>query len=295
MVTRSALGKVGRALALAVVLLSIGIGHAAHADNVDTLVGQLQNDDSDKVRFVAAVNLTKLGDPRAILPMVKCVGNDSDDKTREACALGLGKLVTTATKPGIKGLVINTLKRVANDDSSARVKSQAVASLTNLGSSAPTTGTATTGANNSGKNGAYVNIGAMSVKLGNPNDAKLRAIMVRSATLALGKAGGKITTSWDGGAVPNAADLNKKQFAGFFIDGTLNSATANVSGSTGTITCKVSMLLASFPDKNIVANLNGGASVQGGASAKEQALSQEDCVEAVVSDMIAKRVIPAIH
>ena len=127
------------------------------------------------------------------------------------------------------------------------------------------------------------------------SDAKLRAIMVRSATMAMGKAGGKITTAWDAGAVPTAADLNKKQFAGYFIDGTLNSATASVSGSTGTITCKVSMLLASFPDKNIVANLNGGASVQGGASPKDLALSQEDCVEAVVSDMIAKRVIPAIH
>jgi hypothetical protein len=283
-----------RVVALAIALLSVGLGRAARADNVDTLIGQLNSDDSDKVRFVAAVNLTKLGDPRAILPMVKCVGNDSDDKTREACALGLGKLVTSATKAGIKGLVVSTLKRVANDDSSARVKSQAVASLNDLGSTAPTSGTATTGANNSGKNGAYVNIGAMSVKLGNPNDAKLRAIMVRSATVAMGKAGGKITTSWDGGA-PTAADLNKKQFAGYFIDGTLNAATANVSGSTGTITCKVSMLLASYPDKNIVANLNGGASVQGGASPKDLALSQEDCVEAVVSDMIAKRVIPAIH
>ncbi len=292
MVTRSSVGFGGRAVAIAIVLLAFG--RVAAADNVDTLIKQLNDDDSDKVRFVAAVNLTKLGDQRAILPMVKCVGNDGDAKTRSACANGLGKLVTGSTKPAIKGLVVNTLKRVANDDSSGDVKGQAVASLTALGSSAPTGGT-TTGTNNSGKNGAYVNIGGMSVKLGGTNDAKLRAIMVRAATTAMGKAGGKITTAWDGGAVPTAADLNKKQFAGYFVDGTLNSATISVSGGTATIACKVSMLLASFPDKNIVANLNGGANVQGGSSPKEQALSQEDCVDAVVSDMIAKRVIPAIH
>jgi hypothetical protein len=278
----------GRVIAIAIVL--VAFGRVAHADAVDTLIGQLKNDDSTKVRFAAAVNLTKLGDQKAILPMVSCVSNDSDDQTRAACAVGLGKLVTSSTKANVKSLVINTLKRVANDDSSSSVKAQATASLTALGSSAPTGG-ATTGANNSGKNGAYVNIGPMSAKLGGPNDAKLRLIMVRSATNAMGKAGGKITTSWDGGAVPTAADLNRKQFSGYFIDATLNSATAN----GGTISCKVSMLLASFPDKNIVANLNGGASVQGGASAKEQALSQEDCVDAVVSDMITKRVIPAIH
>lgn len=275
-------------IAIAIVLLAFG--RIAHADAVSTLIGQLGNDDSDKVRFVAAVNLTKLGDQRAILPMVKCVGNDGDSKTRSACALGLGKLVTGSTSPSIKGLVVNTLKRVANDDSSDDVKGQAASSLKALGSS--TSGSsATTGANNSGKNGAYVNIGGMSVQLGGANDAKLRLIMVRSATNAMSKAGGKITLAWAGGGVPTAADLNKKQFAGYFIDGTLNSATT----SGGTITCKVSMLLASFPDKNIVANLKGGASVQGGSSAKEQALSQEDCVDAVVSDMITKKVIPNIH
>jgi hypothetical protein len=55
------------------------------------------------------------------------------------------------------------------------------------------------------------------------------------------------------------------------------------------------MLLASFPDKNIVANLNGGATVQGNGSApKDLALGQEDCVDAVVQDLITKRIVPTI-
>jgi hypothetical protein len=230
-------------------------GIARAGDNVDTLIGQLNNDDSDKVRFVAAVNLTKLGDQRAILPMVKCVGNDSDTKTRSACALGLGKLVTGATKSSIKNLVIATLNRVAAQDSSDSVKSQAAQSLTALGSTPSGGGSIPQqGTSNSGAGGAYVSVGGMSSKTGGTNDAKLKAIMARSAQSALGKAGGKIMTQWAGGAAPTAADLNKKQVAGFYVDGTLNSATASVSGSTATITCKVSMLLASYPDKNIVAH-----------------------------------------
>ena len=265
----------------------------AHADSVDTLVKQLQNDDTDKVRFAAALNLTKLGDQRALPALVKCVANDSDAQTREACALGLGKLVTSATKPAYKGLVINTLKRVASEDSSSDVKRQAAASLSALGQEAPTGG-ASSGTNNSGAGGVYVNIGGMSVKLGGSNDAKLRAIMVRSAQSAMGRVAAKMLTTWPGGATPTAADLNKKQVAAFYVDGTLNTATVNVSGSSATISCKVSMLLATFPDKNIVANLNGGAAVQGGSSAKDQAGAQEDCVQAVVEDLIAKRIVPTI-
>ena len=35
------------------------------------LIKQLENDDSDKVRLAAALNLAKLGDEKAILPLAK--------------------------------------------------------------------------------------------------------------------------------------------------------------------------------------------------------------------------------
>ena len=54
------------------------------------------------------------------------------------------------------------------------------------------------------------------------------------------------------------------------------------------------MLLASFPDKSIFGLLNGGASVQASGSANDIALAQEDCVSAVVEDLIAKKIVPTI-
>jgi hypothetical protein len=109
----------------------------------------------------------------------------------------------------------------------------------------------------------------------------------------MAKVAAKMQTQWPGG-VPTKANLAQKSVSGFYVDGTLNTLSASVSGSTATITCKVSMLLADFPDKNMFGFLNGGASVQGAASASEQALAGEDCVSAVIEDLIAKKIVPTI-
>jgi hypothetical protein len=52
-------------------------------------------------------------------------------------------------------------------------------------------------------------------------------------------------------------------------------------------------LLASYPEKSIFGLLNGGASVQ--ASGSDVALAREDCVSAVVEDLIAKKIVPTIN
>ena len=69
-----------------------------------------------------------------------------------------------------------------------------------------------------------------------------------------------MTTTWPGGA-PSKAALAQKGVAGFYVDGTLNELKVKSSGSGATISCKVSMLLADFPDKSVFGFLNGGASV----------------------------------
>ena len=102
-----------------------------------------------------------------------------------------------------------------------------------------------------------------------------------------------MSTQWPGG-LPSKAALAQKSVSGFYVDGTLNTLSAKVSGGTATITCKVSMLLADFPDRNMFGFLNGGASVQGASGEKDQALASEDCVSAVIEDLIAKKIVPTI-
>lgn len=281
---------VARVIAITALFAIVLRAAPARADNVTELIKQLE-DDSDKVRLAAAVNLTKLGDQKAILPLVKALSNDGSADVRSAAAIAVAKLVDANTKPSVKNLVINALKKAEASDASALVKSQATKSLAALGAgSGGGQQPATTG-----KNGIYVNIGPMSSKTGDPvADAKLRPAMVKVATQTFSKSASTMATSWTGGATPTAAQLDQKGYQGFYVDGTLNELKVSTAGSTTTVSCKINMLLASFPDKSVFGFLNGGAKVQGGSSPKDIALSSDDCVSAVVESLIATKIVPTI-
>lgn len=268
----------------------------ARADNVDELIKQLEAD-SDKVRLSAALNLTKLGDAKAILPLAKALGNDSDKNVRGAAAVGLAKLINSNTKPAVKNLAINSLKKAAGNDESSFVKAQAEKALAALGQDTGSGGN-DNGATSSGGGGPiYVNIGPMSAKTGNAaQDPKLRALMVKVATSTMNKTATSMATTFPGGAAnPTKTQLSAKGYQGFYVDGTLNEVKVTTSGSTATVSCKISMLLASYPDKSVFGFLNGGAKVQGSASQRDIDLASEDCVSAVVEDLIAKKIIPTIN
>lgn len=279
-------GMTARIASLVVALLLLA--RVAHADGVDTLIKQL-GDSSQKVRLAAALNLAKAEDDRAILPLAKTVVNDSDKDVRAAAAVGLGKLVTGKTKSSVKGLAVANLKTAAAQDSSSFVKQQAQKALDSINGGSSTT-TATSSA---GKGGIYVNIGPMSSKTTSSKNDKLRALMVKTAEKTLGKVASSMQTTWPGG-VPNKSTLSQKGVSGFYVDGTLNTLDIKVSGSGATISCKVSMLLADFPDKSVFGFLNGGASVTASASQRDQDMASEDCVTAVIENLIANKIVPTI-
>jgi hypothetical protein len=275
-----------RIASLVVALLLVA--RVAYADGVDTLIKQL-GDSSSKVRLAAALNLAKAEDDRAILPLAKTVTNDSDKDVRAAAAVALGKLVTSKTKSSVKGLAVANLKTAAATDSSPFVKQQAQRALDSITGGGSTTTTTTT----SGKGGIYVNIGPMSSKTTSSKNDKLRALMVKTAEKTLGKVASSMQTTWPGGP-PSKSTLSAKGVAGFYVDGTLNTLDIKVSGGGATISCKVSMLLADFPDKSVFGFLNGGASVTASASQRDQDLASEDCVTAVIENLIANKIVPTI-
>jgi len=275
----------GRVIAIVALLVVLVATRPAHADNVDELIQQLTSDGSDKVRLSAALNLTKLGDSRAISPLIRAVTDDTDKTVRGAAAVGLGKLITDKTPPRLRDKALKALEGAVSDPSEF-VKNQARKALESIG--APATPPPSSGA-------IYVNIGPMSSKTGDAaSDAKLQMLMARIATKTVGKVGRGMATSWPGG-VPSKAVLDAKGAQGFYVDGTLNELKVKEAGSTTMVSCKINMLLASYPDKSIFALLNGGASVQATGSAKDIALAREDCVSAVVEDLIAKKIVPTIN
>jgi hypothetical protein len=286
-IVRAAAARVAMITAALVVL---GRAVPARADNVDELIRQLENDDSDKVRLSAALNLTKLGEQRAILALAKALGNDGSASVRGAAAVGLGELVTDKTKSTYKNLAVSALRRAEANDASDLVKTQAGKALKAIGGG----GTGPVQAPPGG-GAIYVNIGPMSSKTGDSaSDVKLKALMARIATRTMAKVASSMAITWPGGA-PTAAMLSARSTVGFYIDGTLNELKVKESGSSTTVSCKINMLLASYPDKSIFGLLNGGASVQASGRSTDIDLAREDCVSAVVEDLIAKKIVPTIN
>ncbi|HEU4614816.1 MAG TPA: HEAT repeat domain-containing protein [Kofleriaceae bacterium] len=259
----------------------------AHADAVDTLIKQL-GDSSDKVRLAAALNLAKAGDERGILPLAKTLLNDSDRNVRGAAAVAIGRLVKENPSTRYKNLAVANLKTAAARDSSDFVQTQAQNALKTIGGAGGETSGPT-----GGGGGIYVNIGPMSSKTTSSKNDKLRALMVKTAQKTLSKVASSMQQTWPGGT-PSKAELARKKVAGFYVDGTLNELKIKTSGSGATISCKVSMLLADFPDKSVFGFLNGGASVTASSSQSDQDLASEDCVTAVIENLITSKIVPTI-
>jgi hypothetical protein len=279
----------------AVVALVMLVSFAARADNVDVLIKQL-DDSSDKVRLAAALNLARNTDAKAIPALSKALNNDDESDVRRAAAVALGKIVVANPTAKYKSLAVATLKNASNNDSSSAVKQQAQAALAQIGGG--TGGGSTTSGGNTqtptggGSNGIYVNVGPMSSKTGT-NDKANQGLMVSTTNKTLSRSASHMTMSWPGGT-PSGAQLTQKGVSGFYVDGTLNALTTSTSGGTATISCKISMLLADFPNKSVFGFLSGGAQVQASTSPKEITLAQQDCIAAVVEDLIAKKIVPTI-
>ncbi|HEX8107314.1 MAG TPA: HEAT repeat domain-containing protein [Kofleriaceae bacterium] len=280
-----------RVVSIAVALVVAGRATPARADNVDKLVHQLGDDDSDKVRLSAALNLTKLGDARVsvISALTKALGNDTDEGVRGASAVGLGKLVTDKTAPKVRNAAVDALTQASQSDPSAFVRGEAGKALKAIGVTAqvqtPQAGTA-----------IYVNIGPMAAKTGDPAvDARLKALMVKVANQTMTQVASTMAITWPGGAPPTQAALAAKSTIGFYVDGTVNELKMKPAGSSTTVSCKINMLLADYPNKSIFGLLTGSASVEASGSASSLALAGEDCVSKLVENLIATKIVPTIN
>ena len=136
--------------------------------------------------------------------------------------------------------------------------------------------------------GPYVDIGEMSSKVDD-----MRALMKRTVISTLKSQASNLTVEWPGKKAPTKKDLGA--LTAFHVDGTLNELTAKKQGSRTIVSCKVNMLLATYPEKSMFGFLKGGASIETSSSEREVQLAKEDCVSAVVEDLVANKIIPTIR
>lgn len=264
-ITNTALGALRSVLLLAVVLV-MAWARPARADRVDSLISQLESG-SAKSRLSAALSLTNLGDKRAIRPFIKALG-DSDRTVRGVAATALRKLVDAGVLASLRKLAVRELKKVARSDSSSFVRGQAAKAYKTIE------------AISSGSSRIFIDLGPMGDKTGRSKTWK--RVMVKAAETAFAK------TGWKYKGTETAATLRRKKMDAFHIRGTLTKLSSSAGGQGNVVSCKVSMLLATYPSKSMFGFLNGGARVPTGSSARDIKFASRDCIEAVVADLIRK-------
>jgi hypothetical protein len=258
----------------------------AHADNVSKLIRDLESDDY-KVRLSATASLGKLGDDRAIEPLISVLQEDKEKSVRGASAVALGKIVTSDTDSDLAEATVEALKYASKKDKQSFVKKQAAKALKKVQKAIAGAGDSGGG----GGGGIYVNVGEMSAKI--DEDAEtLRALMRKTVEKTFGSKASDWLIKWPGGKTPSKKDL--KEYSAFYVDGTINEVTSKAKGGGIIVTCKVNMLIASFPDKSMFGFLDGKASVSASDDPKDIALAAKDCVAAVVEDLTIKKIIPTI-
>ena len=285
------LSFVFRSIIAPLLLVTLLLGGTASADNVDGLMKQLTGSSDYKVRISAALALSKLREQRAVPSFVRAL-SDSDKTVRGVAAASLGKIVNSSTNSKVRSKAVAALKVAAAKDSNAFVRRQAQKAydiLKNLGG----------GSTSVGQGGTYVNIGQMSAKV--PDATKIRAHMRKTVQKTFKKKASSWIIEYPGGKAPTQSQIAAKKLKAFHVDGTLNELSETKSGSSTTVTCKVSMLIATYApkkngkvDKSMFGFLKGGASVQSSSSPKEVQYAKEDCVSAVMEDLVARKIIPTL-
>lgn len=270
-------------IAVALLIAALTLTRVARADKIDNFIDQLRGASDYKVRLSAALNLAKVQDPRAVPAFVAAL-RDRDRTVRGVAAAALGRQVTASTAAPAREAALAALKRAASGDSDAFVRKQAQKAFDAIRAAGPggDEGPAASG-------GVYVNVGPMSSTARGGDE--LRALMRTTVERTFRRNAAAMALSWPGGKEPSGRQLAAKNVTGFHVDGTLTE----LSVSDGTVSCQVNLLLATYPDKSMFGFLKGGAKVDGGARPSDIKLAKEDCVAAVMEDLIARKIIPTIQ
>jgi hypothetical protein len=281
---RTGAGRAGaRALAAAALVLVTLIG-TARADDVDAMLVDLKEGRDYKVRLGAALSLGKRADARAIPGFLDALG-DQDKTVRGAAVIGLGKVVDATTPEPTRKQVIAALDKLAKGDPNDIATKQAIKvrdQLARLGNAAPII-----------QGGTYFDLAPMSVKA--PGAEALRDLMRETVQKGLRRLDTSIMLAWPTGRPPTDKDLAKAKIRGYHVDGNILELTVAEKGSASLVSCRISMLIATFPGKSIFGFLEGGAKVQGSNTAKDIEAAKQDCVTAVVEDLVAKKIMPTIR
>ena len=276
-----------RVLTFVVCLLCV---RAAWAGSVDGNIKQLGRSNPFKVRLAAALALSKLREPRAVIALAGALRDDEDAKIRRVSVLALSKMIDAKTADDAKELGLGAIENAADNDGDDKVRETAKRALKSLSSLRKKKGTPNAPA-------VFVNIDAtsdQSNKLPSGASARLTKI-VKTNVERIG-----YSTSWPGNALPTSADLSSSRSRAFIVASTVKKVDITKAGTQTQIACTVVLRVAPWQgtdggerwEANKAASASGSAKATTGNRNSDIQSGVRDCVEAVAEDVTSRQVVP---
>jgi hypothetical protein len=278
-----------RALAL-IACCSLLCIRAAAADTVDVGVKRLAHANPYKVRLAAALSLSKLKEPRAVIALAGALRNDEDAAIRRVSVLALSKMIDAKTADDAKELGLGAIENAADNDGDTKVRETAKRALKTLSTLRKNKGTPNAPA-------VFVNIDAatdQSNKLPSGAGARLTKI-VKTNVERIG-----MSTSWPGNNLPTSADLSSSRSRAFIVASTVKKVDITKAGTQTQIACTVVLRVAPWQgtdggerwEANKAASASGSAKATTGNRNSDIQSGVRDCVEAVAEDVTSRQVVP---
>lgn len=256
----------------------LGIATPALADRVDDFIVQLRTAKEYKERVAAAAALAKLADKRSIEPLLMSL-NDSDKNVRATAVGALPVVVKKGTKADV-ARAISALE-TSLTDSSPVVRAAAQKAIDALAGPVPPLLAGST----------FVEFGSMAAKA--EEGKSVVADMRRIAVATMAQKAPTFATKWPNNKPLSAKELAAKKVDAFYVDGSISEMRVSKKGNYNVVSCKIDMVIATFPERSMFGFLKGSASVE--TDPREIEDAKKDCVGAVVEDLIETKVIPTIR
>lgn len=255
---------------LVVAFLAIASNSAFADERTEYFIRLLQTSSTFKVRAQAALGLGRLDPSREVIDaLAGALQGDDHPAVRAAAATALGKLGDPSARPALER---------AKRDSDADVRSAATTALaeldraprgdTALASARPPSSTAPTAPQSTGRPRFYVGVGVPNVQAEITESVRrsLRDILVRQ----LEGLDGVVIAPPDERDAQARAVIEKRKLTGYYIDSSIVSLQRTPSG----VRAEVSVILGTYPGRDMKAVLRGGATVPGtgGPEAERRAI-----------------------
>lgn len=265
-----------RTLAIVVLLSSLAsagiVPYLAHADGrTDYLVRLLRTSDAFRVRAQAAISLGSVTPEPQVLEALTGALRDREAAVRAAAASSLERLNDPASLAAL---------RAVERDSAPEVRAAVQSAIRTLertaragGRTGPGTATAAAAGGSVGPTGTprfYVGVGMPGTKVAAIDPAVLRGARAFIATRVQTLEGVVVAPESETSRQATQV-LRSRSLTGFYLDSSIVSLETRADGG---VRAQVSVVVQTYPDRNVRSMLNGAATVMGesGAAAQRAAI-----------------------